>query len=355
MAAAAEALRLHELDGAPLRGLQLAVGASSAMIYRYDERRVPVPIIGALGEPFREYRLDLFLADPLQREARRLPPGPKVVMASQSVPRDLLHKSPAYNEFYRPHGIGSLLCGCLTADRMYGEPGLAGILFARPPGREEFGPADRKMLQTALPVLVGAALRDARVEQMEQLMAVQETILSMALDRPLLALNLRGRLLWASPAAEKKLAPYFIGRRRELPQVLLRDVRDLGEVMRGSELRSPLRVSVELPLPGGESQRAELTVSRTPSGEHIVLAELVEAERPTLGAFAQMRGLTPTEGEILRLMNEGLSTKEMAAQQFVSVETIRTHVQHILRKLAVPNRARAILLVREGTQPTLFR
>lgn len=53
--------------------------------------------------------------------------------------------------------------------------------------------------------------------------------------------------------------------------------------------------------------------------------------------------LTDREIEVLRLLAQGLSNKEIAASLVVSVPTVRTHVTHILGKLVVSSRSQAIL------------
>jgi LuxR family maltose regulon positive regulatory protein len=52
--------------------------------------------------------------------------------------------------------------------------------------------------------------------------------------------------------------------------------------------------------------------------------------------------LTARELEVLRLLSQLLTTDEIAAEMFVSVNTVRTHVRNILRKLAVARRNEAI-------------
>lgn len=52
--------------------------------------------------------------------------------------------------------------------------------------------------------------------------------------------------------------------------------------------------------------------------------------------------LTPREREILVLLAEGLTNKEMAARLVVSPRTVETHVERVLGKLEVASRSRAI-------------
>ena len=59
-------------------------------------------------------------------------------------------------------------------------------------------------------------------------------------------------------------------------------------------------------------------------------------------------GLTPTEQKIARLIAEGLSNPDIAAQMFVSRNTIQTHVAHILSKLDARSRFQIAHAVRRA-------
>lgn len=52
--------------------------------------------------------------------------------------------------------------------------------------------------------------------------------------------------------------------------------------------------------------------------------------------------LSPREGQILRLVAEGLGNREIAEQLYLSRYTVECHIKHIYRKLAVSSRTRAI-------------
>lgn len=68
---------------------------------------------------------------------------------------------------------------------------------------------------------------------------------------------------------------------------------------------------------------------------------------PTAHAPIVVEPLTQKEMEVLGHLAELLTTEEIAATMFVSVNTIRTHVRNILRKLAVSRRNEAIRRARE--------
>jgi DNA-binding NarL/FixJ family response regulator len=59
--------------------------------------------------------------------------------------------------------------------------------------------------------------------------------------------------------------------------------------------------------------------------------------------------LTKRERQVLRLMAEGRRNQEIAAELFVSLTTVKTHVNHIFTKLGVQNRVAAILAFKEAT------
>ena len=53
--------------------------------------------------------------------------------------------------------------------------------------------------------------------------------------------------------------------------------------------------------------------------------------------------LTPREIDVLRLLAQGHSNKEIARTLYLAEETVKFHVRHILAKLGVQSRAQAIL------------
>jgi ATP/maltotriose-dependent transcriptional regulator MalT len=57
--------------------------------------------------------------------------------------------------------------------------------------------------------------------------------------------------------------------------------------------------------------------------------------------------ITPRELEILQLIAEGLSNKEIAARVFVSENTVKTHSSRVFDKLGARRRTQAVQLGKE--------
>ena len=57
--------------------------------------------------------------------------------------------------------------------------------------------------------------------------------------------------------------------------------------------------------------------------------------------------LTPRQSEVLRLLEQGRSTEQMARALHLSTETVRNHIRHILRALNVHSRLEAVAMGRQ--------
>ncbi|HVL80998.1 MAG TPA: response regulator transcription factor [Actinomycetota bacterium] len=95
---------------------------------------------------------------------------------------------------------------------------------------------------------------------------------------------------------------------------------------------------------------AELTdaARRIAKGEavlHPAVARSVLTELTTLAAGGpDDGGLSPREREILTLLAQGLSNKQIASRLQVGVETVKTHISSILGKLDAVDRTQAVAL-----------
>ena len=86
----------------------------------------------------------------------------------------------------------------------------------------------------------------------------------------------------------------------------------------------------------------------------LLLASLADALQRELGEAGGRRGpppatapLTDAELRVLRLLPGDLSYREIAAHLYVSLNTVRTHAQHVRHKLGVSTRIEAVARARE--------
>ena len=98
-----------------------------------------------------------------------------------------------------------------------------------------------------------------------------------------------------------------------------------------------------------DGTRVALEVSAVPlmGGEHVVgvfglLTGSLDEQASTPPAHLTLR-----QAEVLRLLEQGRSTKQIAQELHLSTETVRNHVRHLLRALGVNSRLEAVAAARQ--------
>jgi DNA-binding NarL/FixJ family response regulator len=92
--------------------------------------------------------------------------------------------------------------------------------------------------------------------------------------------------------------------------------------------------------------------ARTPAPAAIPSAE--SSPYQVTPSFEEL-GLTPRQADVLTQLLQGKPNKEIARRLGLSVETVKDHVQAVLRALGVSSRTQAVLAVSQMTQQRLER
>lgn len=82
------------------------------------------------------------------------------------------------------------------------------------------------------------------------------------------------------------------------------------------------------------------------TGEVVVSSDMFPKVMAQLGMRSHQDGweLTEREVEVLELMATGLSNDEIATRLYISRNTVRSHVQHVLQKLGAHSRLEGVLI-----------
>ncbi|QDQ09232.1 helix-turn-helix transcriptional regulator [Streptomyces spectabilis] len=138
-----------------------------------------------------------------------------------------------------------------------------------------------------------------------------------------------GQLLAASPGFQDVLSP--LGIEDGVAQCLFAaDGRYVGM----------LNVSTRRPRRAPDPARAVVTLLT----ESLAAAVALQADRPSEqapAAAARPGGLSPRELQVLAELTTGGTNREIAERLYITPRTVGTHIEHILAKLDLPNRAAA--------------
>jgi DNA-binding NarL/FixJ family response regulator len=86
------------------------------------------------------------------------------------------------------------------------------------------------------------------------------------------------------------------------------------------------------------------TLRRVAAGDLVIDQDMVPAlaEEITEGRTGSNDGLSAREMEILALLADGLTNKEIGARLYISPDTVKTHLEHICQKLGTADRTSSV-------------
>ncbi len=185
---------------------------------------------------------------------------------------------------------------------------------------------------------------------MSQLRAIDADV-ERALEQinvPAYVIDTHGIIRWVNPAARRIVGD--VSGRQFTSVCAPEETRRAREVF-ASKIAGTAKVTdAEVMLVQEDGDRVSVEVSSVPlyAGGHIigVFGQVIqvddEPDRP------HHPHLTPRQAEVLRLLERGHSTNQIAKELHLSLETVRNHIRHLLRALGVHSRLEAVALARHG-------
>lgn len=165
---------------------------------------------------------------------------------------------------------------------------------------------------------------------------------------PSYVIDTTGIIRWLNPAARRLVGDC---RGRQFTSVLAPENRALGRTIFAQKvIGTKVATEASAVIIGADGRRIDCEVSgvRLLRGGHVVgvFGQLADwAEEPH--SSEPHPHLTPRQAEVLRLLEQGRSTTQIAQQLHLSQETVRNHVRHLLRALGVNSRLEAVAVARQ--------
>jgi PAS domain S-box-containing protein len=167
---------------------------------------------------------------------------------------------------------------------------------------------------------------------------------------PSYVLDTTGIVRWINPAAERLLGDV---RGRHITSVVApEDSRRARELFTQKVLGTAAATDAPGVLLSTAGNRVPVEISAVPlrSGERVVgVFGLLEQRADDTRTAPPPPHLTPRQVEVLRLLEQGRSTKQIAAELHLSTETVRNHIRRLFRALGVNSRLEAVAAARSIT------
>jgi PAS domain S-box-containing protein len=164
---------------------------------------------------------------------------------------------------------------------------------------------------------------------------------------PAYVIDVTGVIRWVNPAA-RRLVGNVVGR-QFTSVVSPEDRRRAKELFARKVAGTAAMTDAEAVLFDAEGERVPVEISSVPlkSGERVigVFGHVVHLPGEPTPAHP---ALTPRQAEVLRLLEHGRSTQQIADELHLSPDTVRNHVRALLRALGASSRLEAVALARHA-------
>jgi PAS domain S-box-containing protein len=168
---------------------------------------------------------------------------------------------------------------------------------------------------------------------------------------PSYLLDAAGVVRWVNPAARRLVGD--VDGRQFTSVVAPEDTRRARELFARKLLGSTDSTDAPVVLVDGSGGRVAVEVSSVPliRGERVIgifgqVSDLTEEPQP----HPELH-LTPRQAEVLRLLERGRTTTQIAEELHLSRETVRNHIRHLLQATGSHSRLEAVAVARGEALP----
>ena len=163
---------------------------------------------------------------------------------------------------------------------------------------------------------------------------------------PSYVLDTTGVVVWINPAARRRVGDV---RGRQFSSIVAPEDKQRSlEMFARKVVGNESVTDAEFVVVDRNGDRLAIEVSSVPllRGKRVVgVFGQVTNEREA-SPLPELPHLTPRQSEVLRMLEHGRSTRQIAQELQLSPETVRNHVRHVLQALGVHSRLEAVTLAR---------
>jgi len=192
---------------------------------------------------------------------------------------------------------------------------------------------------------IGAKTDDVPVSALRAM----EAEVGLALEHiniPSYVIDPTGVIRWINPAARRLVGD--VEGRQFTSIVAPEETRRAREIFARRLLGNTDSTDTAVVLVDGNRGRVAVEVSSVPltRGEHVIgvfgqVSDVLEEPQP----HPELH-ITPRQAEVLRLLERGRSTQQIADELHLSRETVRNHIRHLLHAVGAHSRLEAVALAR---------
>lgn len=286
---------------------------------------------------FREYyhRLDPFL--------KGLPlPRTTLLTTEQLISFKDLTRCEYYNDFLKPQSIHYQMSIFLKSEQR-----LLGVLsLFRPQNARDFSSLEKAKAGLMAPYLAGALEKSMISHKMIERKSFIDSIVTTLPYKGIMVMDASLDPIYQDENAVRIISNLNRARKpgetsfKPLPDEIYLSCKDLLSFTQQENTSEPREHQFDLALPGGEQKvSVHLRLIKQRGKNPLLLLCLDPEERLlSLTKGSNKYGLTGREIEVVSLLSEGLTNKQIGKELFISEYTVENHLRSIYRKMGVKNR-----------------